>query len=446
MRIPILASLFESNKPCSCVYSTDVIWCEHKLCWLFLYSELILSLVAIIDKMDGRISSYFSQNQKKQKTANDGKKKQLFDADGWQRPVGLIKSEAIEIGDSDGEDIILVRNQPISQSNALKRTNNDSDSSSRSIEDAMICPNKDAVKKDKEEEKIKNRKIYQMKKGAIVDLCSPVVKSQSQEDNIPAQDRVKETQTKDTSNDETQSAPVSANPFMQFAHGLGDLESSYFSTLFHERKEEEKTITSKKSVQEKATKSKSSCKPKEKRKRKKTMEKVNNDDCEFAEMTNEQLAKCRRKWQSFADDDAPIEVRRFQVLVAARIHAQSHDNQVRKCMNNLRTHFRKSKGDEERFLSHETLSQADPEEVAKMIGSVLFANVKSKQIIQAANDVRRQFHGKVPESVASLKCITGIGPKLGELLFYVNSNKAHVDELELLASEKTAGIESPVKE
>lgn len=398
--------------------------------------------------MDGRISSYFSQNQKKQKTTNDGKKKQLFDADGWQRPVGLIKSEAIEIGGSDSEDIILVDNQPISQSNAMKHANNDSNFSSRTVDDSMTCPNKDAVTKDKEEEKIKNKEKDQMNEDAIVDLCSPVVKSQSNEDNNLDQDRVvKETQKKETSIDETQSAPVSANPFMQFAHGLGDLESSYFSTLFHERKEEEKPITSKKSAQEKATKSKSNlCKPKEKRKRKKTMEKVNTDDCEFAEMTNEQLAKCRRKWQSFADDDAPIEVRRFQVLVAARIHAQSHDNQVRKCMKNLRTHFRNSEGDEKRFLSHETLSQAEPEEVAKMIGSVLFANVKSKQIIQAANDVRRQFHGKVPESVASLKCITGIGPKLGELLFYVNSNKAHVDELELLASEKTTGIESPVKE
>ena len=397
--------------------------------------------------MDGRISSFFSQIQKKQKTANDGKKKQLFDADGWQRPVGLMKSEAIEIGDSDGEDII-VDTKPISQSNALKHTSNDSNSSSRSIEDdSMTCPDKDAVQKEKEEEKIKNREKGQMNEGAVVDLCSPVLKSQSQDDNIPAQERVKETQTKDTCNDETQSVPVSANPFMQFAHGLGDLESSYFSTLFHERNEEEKTTTSKKSVQEKATKSKSNpCKPTEKRKRKKTMEKVSNDDCEFAEMTNEQLAKCRRKWQSFADDDAPIEVRRFQVLVAARIHAQSHDNQVRKCMNNLRVHFRNNKGDEENFLSHETLSRADPEEVAKLIASVLFANVKSKQIIQAANDVRRQFHGKVPESVASLKCITGIGPKLGELLFYVNSNKAHAEELKLLASEKTAGIESPVKE
>mmetsp|Transcript_5838 Transcript_5838/g.8765 ORF Transcript_5838/g.8765 Transcript_5838/m.8765 type:complete len:111 (+) Transcript_5838:298-630(+) len=72
------------------------------------------------------------------------------------------------------------------------------------------------------------------------------------------------------------------------------------------------------------------------------------------------------------------------------------------------------------FLDAETLSKADPSEIAKVISSVLFANVKAKQIVQAAAQVKSQFRGVVPESQHSLKMITGIGPKLAEVLHHVN--------------------------
>ena len=52
---------------------------------------------------------------------------------------------------------------------------------------------------------------------------------------------------------------------------------------------------------------------------------------------------------------------------------------------------------------------------------VLFANVKSQQIVEAAREIKTQFRGKVPETLHGMKLITGIGPKLAGLLYHVNS-------------------------
>ncbi len=161
------------------------------------------------------------------------------------------------------------------------------------------------------------------------------------------------------------------------------------------------------------------------------------DDLEYKDMTQDQLAKCRRKWQSFADEDAPIQIKRFQVLIAARLHCQAHESTVRKAMVDLRKLFSNQSGDatetkssiqcesDQPYLCPNSLSTASPDEISKIISSVLFANVKSKQIIQAANEIKSQFHGNVPETIKGMQMITGIGPKLAQLLFYVNSMAAY---------------------
>lgn len=159
---------------------------------------------------------------------------------------------------------------------------------------------------------------------------------------------------------------------------------------------------------------------KEKRKRKKLNEVEN-----FAIKSEAELTECMRKWQSMAHRDAPLEVKRFQVLVAARLHAQSQEPIVKKSMIALHEYFdSKSNGDSRQFLSCDSLSKADPEEISKVIPSVLFANVKSNHIVKAALEVKTTFNGVVPTSIHGLKSITGIGPQLAELLFYVNSPTA----------------------
>ena len=149
-------------------------------------------------------------------------------------------------------------------------------------------------------------------------------------------------------------------------------------------------------------------------------------------------------WHAFADPSAPIEQQRFQVLIAARIHAQCQEKMVTKAMVRLRTYFNEKDGihDQDttipeqhtvqliaqaqnqsasRGLTIHALANANPEtEIAPLLSSVLFGNVKSKHIVQASHDVLKKFRGEVPESISSLKEITGIGPKLGEILNIVN--------------------------
>lgn len=73
-----------------------------------------------------------------------------------------------------------------------------------------------------------------------------------------------------------------------------------------------------------------------------------------------------------------------------------------------------------------TLAGSDPEsDIAPLLSSILFGNVKAVQIVQAAKDVISKFGGNVPESECSLKDITGIGPKLAEVLAVVNRRSTY---------------------
>ena len=156
------------------------------------------------------------------------------------------------------------------------------------------------------------------------------------------------------------------------------------------------------------------------------------------------------KWHAFADPNAPIEQQRFQVLVASRIHARCQEKVVLQAMDRLRKHFdekddtfcdEEGSGDKMRLvptqhklacytqsaqphlqgLTVHALAKSNPvTEIAPLLSSVLFGNTKANQIVQAAQDVISKFGGKVPESQCSLKEISGIGPKLAEILSIVN--------------------------
>ena len=76
-------------------------------------------------------------------------------------------------------------------------------------------------------------------------------------------------------------------------------------------------------------------------------------------------------------------------------------------------------------LTVHSLASSNPEtEIAPLLSSVLFGNTKAKQIVAAAKDVLAKFGGEVPESISSLKEITGIGPKLAEILNIVNKRNS----------------------
>ena len=424
--------------------------------------------------MNKSISSFFaparSLNKKdaKQITKNKVQK----DEDGWQIPIGLTVENAIEIDDSDVEEEVPFK--PPTNIEDSSSYNKEEVKNSESATQGKYCEEDSLLYEGfaKEEDPgpmTKENKTVALQGGEstsatvqcseAIDLCSPGDKPQrvsSMEDNTKQKDVI------------VSKAP---NPFLQFAHDLGNSESSYFTELssFHTSNElhsnplkaKLKTNVSKcftstgarstGTVSQRTKNTKNgelSVSKKAGKKRKRTFSKVDKEEIEFCDKSEEELEKCRQKWQSLADEDAPLEIRRFQVLIAARVHCQAHDQVARKVMASLRKSFRKDEtktssskvkgeGIDEKYigncdcedalayLSPETLSEADPLEISKIISSVLFANVKAKHIVQAAKEIKNQFRGKVPESKVSLKSIIGIGPKLAEVLFYVNSYDAY---------------------
>ena len=126
----------------------------------------------------------------------------------------------------------------------------------------------------------------------------------------------------------------------------------------------------------------------------------------------------RRKWHSLADPTAALEDRRFQVLVASRLHARCQEAVVRRCMQALREAF----GGQ---LTAARLSQADPEVLSSVLSSLQFYNMKAKQIVKAAQEIQSHFGGIVPESDNDLQKITGVGPIMGDLLACINTRASY---------------------
>jgi hypothetical protein len=137
------------------------------------------------------------------------------------------------------------------------------------------------------------------------------------------------------------------------------------------------------------------------------------------DISAEEQDRITNKWHSMADPVAPLEVRRFQVLVAARLHARCQEPTVRKAMKSLQDAFQDSS------FSVDEVAKADPEVLAHYINNLQFYNVKAKQIVKAANEIKAQFQGMVPEDEHSLLQITGVGKVFADLLAFVNTRAAH---------------------
>jgi hypothetical protein len=147
-----------------------------------------------------------------------------------------------------------------------------------------------------------------------------------------------------------------------------------------------------------------------------------NTECEWVKLKDlpaEEQQRVTKKWQSMADPDASLEVRRFQVLVAARLHARCQESSVRKAMASLREALVE--------LSVDEVAEADPEGLAQLITNLQFYNAKAKQIVKAAQELKSRFGGVVPEDEHSLLQITGIGKIFADLLANVNTRSAYTE-------------------
>lgn len=156
------------------------------------------------------------------------------------------------------------------------------------------------------------------------------------------------------------------------------------------------------------------------KKRKRPAQEKCKDWIRMVDCSKDEQERIVQKWLSLADSSAPLETRRFQVLVAARLHARCQEPVVRKCMDALRQEYVP--------LDAATLSRADPEKLALTLSSLQYYNVKAKHCVAAANQVQTQFQGIVPEQESELLKITGIGPVLADVLAFVNTIEAHTQK------------------
>ena len=219
----------------------------------------------------------------------------------------------------------------------------------------------------------------------------------------------------------------STNPFASFVFGSGGAPPAAQRSSSVKRHLSKLAASNKGRSKEKSNDTKSQGQQKDYKKRRKC---DNNNYVPVCQLPVEQQEEIRAKWQSLGDPNEALEVRRFQVLVAARLHAQSREPTVRAAMDTLRKFF-SERGDtaDGGTLNAKNLSKADPKAIAMQIPSILFANVKAEHIVKAAKEVCSRFGGTVPQTQHGLKELTGIGPKLADILEFANSRKAYENTL-----------------
>ena len=214
------------------------------------------------------------------------------------------------------------------------------------------------------------------------------------------------------------------NPFAKFAFGASSALESRLgnSTSATWQQHSSLTRTTKKAgskadqsdENDSAPKKNHACSKDEKKKEK-----------EFVKMKDhppEVQERVTRKWHSMADPSASLEDRRYQILLAARLHARCQEPTVRKAIQKLREHFESRS---KTTITVDEMAKSDPEDLAVHISSLQFYNVKAKQIVKAAQEIQSQHGGIVPEDELSLLQITGIGKTFADLLAFVNTREAH---------------------
>jgi endonuclease III len=219
----------------------------------------------------------------------------------------------------------------------------------------------------------------------------------------PNEESEKENQEADTTAEQLE--PQKPNPFAQFAFGSSNpSRSASTSTGVASNKARSRNwIISKKETTA----------PPTKKKKQKTEKK---EWIPLAELPLEEQQRVLSKWQGLSFDSFSLEDRRFQVMVASRLHARCQETVVRKCMTVLR---------EAGILTCTAMAQVDPEVLASLLTSLQYYNTKSKHLVESSKQLLQGFGGMVPESKDDLLKLTGIGPVMADLLSNINTREAY---------------------
>lgn len=157
--------------------------------------------------------------------------------------------------------------------------------------------------------------------------------------------------------------------------------------------------------------------------------------------TPEDICTFVSKWHSFADPNASIEDKRFQVFVAARLHAQTQESVVFKAMKILSDFFLNNNDNNTRTddinvnsttssssFNVYNMSKTNPDTLSKLLSFVHYGKTKCQHLVSSSQEIISIFDGNVPESPEELRKLKGIGPKLSLILQNVNTIKTYKEK------------------
>ncbi|XP_070617079.1 endonuclease III-like protein 1 isoform X1 [Erythrolamprus reginae] len=106
------------------------------------------------------------------------------------------------------------------------------------------------------------------------------------------------------------------------------------------------------------------------------------------------------------DREAPPEVKRYQILLSLMLSSQTKDQVTSAAMMRLREHG----------LTVDRILETDEEALGRLIYPVGFWRNKVRYIQQTTAILKRDYAGDIPETVAELVKLPGVGPKMAHLV------------------------------
>ncbi|XP_073414503.1 endonuclease III-like protein 1 isoform X2 [Dendrobates tinctorius] len=113
------------------------------------------------------------------------------------------------------------------------------------------------------------------------------------------------------------------------------------------------------------------------------------------------------------DQNAEPQVMRYQVLLSLMLSSQTKDQVTSAAMSRLREHG----------LTVGRILETDEETLGKLIYPVGFWKNKVKYIKKTTELLQEQYGGDIPDNVAELVNLPGVGPKMAHLIMDIAWNK-----------------------
>ncbi|KAM0739603.1 hypothetical protein ACQRIT_004787 [Beauveria bassiana] len=119
--------------------------------------------------------------------------------------------------------------------------------------------------------------------------------------------------------------------------------------------------------------------------------------------------------ERLADRGCSEKDQRFHTLIALMLSSQTKDTVNAVVMKRLQTELPPYKPGAPAGLNLENILAVDPDTLNKMIWAVGFHNNKTKYIKKAAEILRDEWNGDIPDTIEGLTALPGVGPKMGYL-------------------------------